>query len=112
MKQLNQLERITLIKSTRCYTYLPSCKECKLKKRKEHPILQVCPQFYITPKEELKHFETFFRSELQLYIKFQKIDENLGKKTKKKIINNCKQMKAKKYIVWHVHRIYKYILSR
>lgn len=93
-----QLEKITLLKSAKSFTYSSCRKGCKWKERKAKSIINVFPKFYTIPKEELEHYETFCWSELLLYKNFGDIEIDIGL-TKDTIIKIWKKMNTNKYDV-------------
>lgn len=56
----SHLEQISLIESTRSYTYLANRKGCKWHRRDDKVIVQVYPKFYMVPPEDSNNFELFF----------------------------------------------------
>jgi len=53
------LEHLSLIETTRSWTFDSKCKQDPWKPKDVHAIVQVWPQFYSIPGEASKEFETF-----------------------------------------------------
>lgn len=92
------LELLSLIDSSRSYTYSCNRKGCKWHPREEKAIAQVFPKFYVVPPEDSDNFELLCWSELLLDKHFYTVTIDIGL-PKEDVITHWKTMAFLKYNV-------------
>ena len=94
------LEHLSMIETTRSWTFSAHRKREQWKPTDMHAIVRVWPRFYSIPKEDLDEFETFCFTELLLYKPFRNISSDIGL-LMETIIENWRNFR---YRPWHIDR--------